>query len=161
MTKAHVLDCGNSRRLGPYQGANRALRLTCACLPDRQAGLEARPGLPMGPGSHIRSRRAIHTSRSRFICRPFPEPTQGPSVVGEALAQVKNSTSKQHPLLFSEEQRYCDYSAEDSSIAGKIVVCEANGGLADKSICEPRSAGAAGVMLINANVNGYTTVLRD
>jgi hypothetical protein len=30
MTKAHVLDCGNSRRLGPYQHADRGLQLGSA-----------------------------------------------------------------------------------------------------------------------------------
>nr|TKV94316.1 hypothetical protein SEVIR_9G285900v2 [Setaria viridis] len=96
---------------------------------------------------------------------PFPADVQllkGPRVVGETLTQATNSSSKPYPLLYSEEQQHCDYSAEDSSIAGKIVVCEANGGLADKSIIRDlRSAAAGGVVLINADINGYTTVLRD
>jgi hypothetical protein len=48
MNKIHVLECGNGRRMGPYQGADWA-RLTHAHLPDRQAGREARPGFPAGP----------------------------------------------------------------------------------------------------------------
>uniref|UniRef100_K4ALB7 Subtilisin-like protease fibronectin type-III domain-containing protein n=1 Tax=Setaria italica TaxID=4555 RepID=K4ALB7_SETIT len=99
------------------------------------------------------------------VNRSFPADVQllkGPRVVGETLTQATNSSSKPYPLLYSEEQQHCDYSAEDSSIAGKIVVCEANGGLADKSIIRDlRSAAAGGVVLINADINGYTTVLRD
>ncbi|CAL4932972.1 unnamed protein product [Urochloa decumbens] len=103
------------------------------------------------------------------VDRSFPADVQllkGPRIVGEALTQAKNATSKQYPLLYSEEQRDCQYSAGDgddsSVVAGKIVVCASNGGLTDKStIRDLESAGAAGVVLINADTNGYTTVLRD
>lgn len=91
------------------------------------------------------------------------ELVNGPHVVGEALTTQVNSSSadKQYPLLFSKEQPYCQYG-EDSSIAGKILVCEASESPAEKStIRELVRAGAAGVVLANANTSGCTIVLQD
>jgi hypothetical protein len=47
MTKAHILDCGNGQRLGPYQGTDRGLQLGFAlCVPASPTGrLVERPGL--------------------------------------------------------------------------------------------------------------------
>ncbi|VAH26239.1 unnamed protein product [Triticum turgidum subsp. durum] len=49
----------------------------------------------------------------------------GKSIHGEALTQKASTSSKLHPLLYSEERRYCNYDG-DSSIAGKILLCEDN-----------------------------------
>ncbi|XP_062189923.1 subtilisin-like protease [Phragmites australis] len=92
---------------------------------------------------------------------------KGVSVAGEAINQVTNSSSKTYPLLYSEERRNCIYHGEESKVAGKIVICDAVDNLlpyntSEKSILrEIKSAGAAGVVLINTNADGYTTVLWD
>ncbi|CAD6212283.1 unnamed protein product [Miscanthus lutarioriparius] len=92
------------------------------------------------------------------------ELVNGPHVAGEALTQVKNSSSpnKKYPLLFSEERRHCQYGDDSSIVAGKILVCEATDLPTEMSnIRDLLSAGAAGVVLTNSNTSGYTIVVRD
>ncbi|CAN6305499.1 unnamed protein product [Urochloa humidicola] len=141
--------------IGAFSAVSRGIDMVCA------AG-------NTGPtaSSVVNDAPWLLTVAAGSVDRIFPadvELLKGPRVVGEALNQAKNASSKQYPLLFSEEHRDCDYSTGDSSaVAGKIVVCAASDGPTDKStIRDLDSAGAAGVVLINSDTNGYTTVLRD
>jgi subtilisin family serine protease len=88
----------------------------------------------------------------------------GKRIHGEALTQKKNakaSTRSSYPLVFSKARRYCDYH-NVSSIAGKILVCEAIMTKTQKSdIRNIMGAGAAGVVLFNDETSGYTTQLQD
>jgi hypothetical protein len=88
----------------------------------------------------------------------------GKRIHGEALTQKKNakaSTRSSYPLVFSKARRYCDYH-NVSSIAGKILVCEAIMNKTQKSdIRNIMGAGAAGVVLFNDETSGYTTQLQD
>ncbi|PAN15510.1 hypothetical protein PAHAL_2G493200 [Panicum hallii] len=94
---------------------------------------------------------------------------KGVSVAGEAINQATNSSTKPpFPVLYSEERRNCIYRGEERKVvAGKIVICEAVDNLlpyntSEKSILRDiKSAGAAGVVLINTKADGYTTVLYD
>jgi subtilisin family serine protease len=95
---------------------------------------------------------------------------EGVTVAGEAINQVttNSSTKPTHPVLYSEERRNCIYRGEERKVvASKIVVCEAVDNLlpyntSEKSILRDiKSAGAAGVVLINTKADGYTTVLYD
>ncbi|KAF7006648.1 hypothetical protein CFC21_021673 [Triticum aestivum] len=83
----------------------------------------------------------------------------GKHIDGEALAQVTKPTSKPYPLLYSEERRYCNYEG-DSSIAGKILLCEDNFSKVQQSkIRNIMSAGVVGVVLFNNRICGYSTFL--
>ncbi|KAE8795366.1 Subtilisin-like protease [Hordeum vulgare] len=85
----------------------------------------------------------------------------GKSIDGEALTQTANPSSKLHSLLYSEEWRYCNYEY-DSSITGKILVCKDNKSRAQRSkIGSIVGAGAAGVVLFNDGISGYTTIVAD
>ncbi|KAG8079271.1 hypothetical protein GUJ93_ZPchr0007g5288 [Zizania palustris] len=87
----------------------------------------------------------------------------GKLIDGESLSRVRkmNSSSKSHPLLYSEEQRSCWFS-DKGIVDGKIVVCQVWSSLLQNVLVNHlRRAGAAGVVLINDKINGYTTVLRD
>ncbi|XP_039797950.1 subtilisin-like protease [Panicum virgatum] len=90
-------------------------------------------------------------------------------VAGEAINQQQVTNSSTFPVLYSEERRSCIYRGEEQrrAVAGKIVICEAVDNLlpyntSEKSILRDiKSAGAAGVVLINTKADGYTTVLYD
>uniref|UniRef100_A0ACD5YYK4 Uncharacterized protein n=1 Tax=Avena sativa TaxID=4498 RepID=A0ACD5YYK4_AVESA len=85
----------------------------------------------------------------------------GKIIHGEALTQEAQSNSKSYPLLFSEERRYCEYEYY-SSVAGKILVCEAMMSNIQKSnIRYALGAGASGVVLFNDEASDYATILRD
>jgi len=90
------------------------------------------------------------------------------TVAGEAINQQVTNSSTLFPVLYSDERRNCIYRGEErKAVAGKIVICEAVGNLlpyntSEKSILRDiKSAGAAGVVLINTKADGYTTVLYD
>ncbi|XBI98897.1 hypothetical protein VPH35_019079 [Triticum aestivum] len=70
---------------------------------------------------------------------------------GEALTQVKMPTSKSYPLLYSEENRFCE-NEDRISITGKIVY---------STIRSIMDAGAAGVVLFNDEADGYSILLQD
>uniref|UniRef100_A0ACD5X0Q3 Uncharacterized protein n=1 Tax=Avena sativa TaxID=4498 RepID=A0ACD5X0Q3_AVESA len=84
----------------------------------------------------------------------------GRRIDGEALTQLlaakPKPSSGRYPLLFSKARPSCDYENNRSVVAGKILVCGA--GAKIHSLID---AGAAGVLLSSAELNGYTTVLRD
>jgi subtilisin family serine protease len=85
----------------------------------------------------------------------------GKSIHGEALTQEAKPRSKSYPLLFSEARRYCEYG-DENSVAGKIIVCESTMSAFQKSqVHSLIGAGAAGVVLFNDDLSGYTTLLRD
>ena len=90
------------------------------------------------------------------------------TVAGEAINQQVTNSSTLFPVLYSDERRNCIYRGEErKAVAGKIVICEAVDNLlpyntSEKSILRDiKSAGAAGVVLINTKADGYTTVLYD
>ncbi|KAF7093905.1 LOW QUALITY PROTEIN: hypothetical protein CFC21_096282 [Triticum aestivum] len=85
----------------------------------------------------------------------------GKSIEGEALTQIANPSLKLHSLLYSEKWRYCNYDY-DSSIIGKILVCKDNKSKAQQSkIRNIVGTGAAGVVLFNDEISGYTTIATD
>uniref|UniRef100_A0ACD5U1D6 Uncharacterized protein n=1 Tax=Avena sativa TaxID=4498 RepID=A0ACD5U1D6_AVESA len=86
----------------------------------------------------------------------------GKKIHGEALTQKASTSSRSYPLVFlSKENRYCEHH-NNSSIAGKILVCEVNTAKNQKSdISNIMGAGAAGVVLFNDDTSGYTTEVRD
>ncbi|XP_037480387.1 subtilisin-like protease [Triticum dicoccoides] len=85
----------------------------------------------------------------------------GKIIDGEALTQKASPSSKSHPLVYSEERRYCNYS-DDSGIAGKILVCENTKSETQKSnVRRIVGAGASGVVLFNDKISGYTTIVQD
>ncbi|VAH42008.1 unnamed protein product [Triticum turgidum subsp. durum] len=80
---------------------------------------------------------------------------------GEALTQVKMPTSKLYPLLYSEENSFCE-NEDHISITGKIVVCQAMTPMPQYStIRSIMDAGAAGVVLFNDEADGYSILLQD
>ncbi|OEL26673.1 Subtilisin-like protease SBT5.3 [Dichanthelium oligosanthes] len=113
------------------------------------------------------------TVAASSVDRSLPAEVQlgkGVSIAGEAINQVMtNSTTKHlYPVLYSEERRNCTYRGKERrKVAGKIVICEAVDNLlayntSEKAILRDiKSAGAAGVVLINTKVDGYTSVLYD
>uniref|UniRef100_A0A0E0KFC7 Subtilisin-like protease n=1 Tax=Oryza punctata TaxID=4537 RepID=A0A0E0KFC7_ORYPU len=90
----------------------------------------------------------------------------GELVAGQALAQQPNSSSSSrssYPLLFSEKQPKCNELAGivGDDVAGHLVVCQSDP-VEDESIVSAMMAtGAGGVVLINTESEGYTTVLED
>ncbi|KAE8782213.1 Subtilisin-like protease [Hordeum vulgare] len=85
----------------------------------------------------------------------------GKRIDGEALTQKASKSSKPHPLLYSEAQRYCNYKS-DSGIAGMMLVCEGTRSTVQQSnIRRVVGAGAAGVVLFNDGISGYATMVRD
>ncbi|KAM3372125.1 hypothetical protein ACQJBY_019155 [Aegilops geniculata] len=85
----------------------------------------------------------------------------GKSIDGEALTQKVSPSSKSHPLLYSEERRYCNYKS-GSGITGKILVCEGTRSKTQQSnIHRIVGAGAAGVVLFNDEISGYSTMVQD
>lgn len=114
------------------------------------------------------------TVAASSVDRSLPAEVQlgeGVTVAGEAINQVTtNSSTKMptYPVLYSEERHNCVYRGEElKAVYGKIVVCETVDNLlpystSEKSILRDiKSAGAAGVVLINTKADGYTTVLYD
>ncbi|KAL5198426.1 hypothetical protein ABZP36_001938 [Zizania latifolia] len=103
-------------------------------------------------------------SKKPGFLRAFPDQTlQLMTTHTPDRVRKRNSSSKSHshPLLYSEEQRSCWFS-DKGSVDGKIVVCQVWGSLLQNVLVNDlRRAGAAGVVLINDRINGYTTVLRD
>ncbi|VAH42007.1 unnamed protein product [Triticum turgidum subsp. durum] len=85
----------------------------------------------------------------------------GKIIEGEALTQKASPSSKSHPLVYSEERRYCNYS-DDSDITGKILVCENTKSETQQSnVRRIVGAGASGVVLFNNEISGYTTIVQD
>uniref|UniRef100_J3LQ04 Subtilisin-like protease n=1 Tax=Oryza brachyantha TaxID=4533 RepID=J3LQ04_ORYBR len=90
----------------------------------------------------------------------------GELVDGQALAQeaAANSSSRtsSYPLLFSEKLPHCNelVGAVGSGVAGHLVVCQADA-LGEPVVSAMMVAGAGGVVLINRESDGYTTVLQD
>ncbi|XP_037481212.1 subtilisin-like protease 4 [Triticum dicoccoides] len=85
----------------------------------------------------------------------------GKSIDGEAVTQKVSPSSKSHPLLYSEERRYCNYKS-GSGITGKILVCEGTRSKTQLSnIHRIVGAGAAGVVLFNDEISGYATMVQD
>ncbi|XP_020183805.1 subtilisin-like protease [Aegilops tauschii subsp. strangulata] len=85
----------------------------------------------------------------------------GKIIDGEALTQKASPSSKSHPLVYSEERRYCNYS-DDSGITGKILVCENTKSETQQSnVRRIVGAGASGVVLFNDEISGYTTIVQD
>ncbi|KAL6657331.1 hypothetical protein ACP70R_005111 [Stipagrostis hirtigluma subsp. patula] len=123
------------------------------------------------PASVVNDAPWIFTVAASSVDRSFLASVQlgeGVTVAGEAINQVTNSSSKPpYPLLYSDERRSCDYNGQEAKVAGKIVICEAVDNLlpyntSEKSIVPAiKSAGAAGVVLINTKADGHTTVLWD
>ncbi|XP_051210849.1 subtilisin-like protease [Lolium perenne] len=84
----------------------------------------------------------------------------GKSIHGEALTQKAKTRSKLYPLLFSDARPFCEFDI--TSVAGKIIVCEATDEDVEKyEVYNLIDAGAAGVVLFNDDISGYTTLLRD
>ncbi|KQK03416.1 hypothetical protein BRADI_2g07730v3 [Brachypodium distachyon] len=83
----------------------------------------------------------------------------GKIIEGQALNQVVKPSSELYPLLYSEERRQCSYAGE-SSVVGKMVVCEFVLGQ-ESEIRGIIGAGAAGVVLFNNEAIDYATVLAD
>uniref|UniRef100_A0A0D3FK43 Subtilisin-like protease n=1 Tax=Oryza barthii TaxID=65489 RepID=A0A0D3FK43_9ORYZ len=87
----------------------------------------------------------------------------GELVAGQALAQQPNSSTSYYPLLFSEKQPKCNELAGivGDGVAGHLVVCQSDP-VEDESVVSAMMAtGAGGVVLINTESEGYTTVLED
>ncbi|XP_037488718.1 subtilisin-like protease [Triticum dicoccoides] len=85
----------------------------------------------------------------------------GKIIEGEALTQKASPSSKSHPLVYSEERRYCNYS-DDSDITGKILVCENTKSETQQSnVRRIVGAGASCVVLFNNEISGYTTIVQD
>ncbi|KQJ87525.1 subtilisin-like protease SBT1.2 [Brachypodium distachyon] len=83
----------------------------------------------------------------------------GYQINGEAFTQVSNSSSKTFPL-YMDEQHNCK-SFSQGSVTGKIVICHDTGSITKSDIRGIISAGAAGVVLINNEDAGFTTLLQD
>jgi subtilisin family serine protease len=88
----------------------------------------------------------------------------GNHIHGEAFNQHSNSNSKPFPLYLD---KHCKSLAAGRNVSGKLVICHNTGsmnetGSIDKSdVSGIMSAGAAGVVLINRKVAGFTTLLED
>jgi subtilisin family serine protease len=85
----------------------------------------------------------------------------GKRIDGEALNQVaKSDDTKSYPLLYSDKGRFCEY--EDAhAVTGKIVVCEVSKHYIAQqaNIQRVMRSGAAGVVLMNDEISGYTIFL--
>ncbi|VAI41760.1 unnamed protein product [Triticum turgidum subsp. durum] len=84
--------------------------------------------------------------------------SNGKCIHGEGLSQVAKPRSKMYPLLYSEERGKFDYM-DNHVVSEKIVVCETD--TTRENIDNIMSAGAAGVVLLNGESNGYTIELED
>uniref|UniRef100_A0A453MTH7 Subtilisin-like protease n=2 Tax=Aegilops tauschii subsp. strangulata TaxID=200361 RepID=A0A453MTH7_AEGTS len=116
-----------------------------------------------GPDSHSVNNDApwILTVGASLVDRSFDigvNLSNGKCIHGEGLSQVAKPRSKMYPLLYSEERGKFDYM--DNHVVGeKIVVCETD--TTRENIDNIMSAGAAGVVLLNGESNGYTIELED
>ncbi|XP_037455133.1 subtilisin-like protease 4 [Triticum dicoccoides] len=116
-----------------------------------------------GPDSHSVNNDApwLLTVGASSVDRSFDigvNLSNGKCIHGEGLSQVAKPRSKMYPLLYSEERGKYDYM--DNHVVGeKIVVCETD--TTRENINNIMSAGAAGVVLLNGESNGYTIELED
>uniref|UniRef100_A0A0E0LPY2 Subtilisin-like protease n=1 Tax=Oryza punctata TaxID=4537 RepID=A0A0E0LPY2_ORYPU len=118
-----------------------------------------------GPGFETLSNEApwMLTVAAGSVDRRFSAPTRlgdGRLIDGEALHQGTNSSGKAYPLFYSKEQAGLCEIADTGNINGKIVLCRLEGS-PPTVVDNIKSAGAAGVVLINSDLLGYTTILRD
>ncbi|XP_047057769.1 subtilisin-like protease 1 [Lolium rigidum] len=139
--------------IGAFSAISKGITVVCA------AGNE-------GPTSGFLSNDApwLLTVAAGSVDRSFQAEVclgNGKRIYGQALTQEAKPSSKSYPLIFSEKFRYCEYD-EDNAIVGKILVCES---MSEKNqyykIPHLMIAGAAGVVLFNNKVNGYTIDLLD
>ncbi|CAN6339634.1 unnamed protein product [Urochloa humidicola] len=123
-----------------------------------------------GPGASTLHNDApwMLTVAAGSIDRLIPADVQledGDLVLGESLGKrTSSSTSKGWaPIIYSKNQQYCDYPEAETSINGKVVVCDAgyNPAYQYDIIERALDSGAEGVVLIDRPENGYTTVLDD
>uniref|UniRef100_A0A0D9VQV0 Subtilisin-like protease n=1 Tax=Leersia perrieri TaxID=77586 RepID=A0A0D9VQV0_9ORYZ len=112
----------------------------------------------------------ILTVGAGSVDRSFPAQVwlqNGDTVPGESLADRTASTSDEwFPLHYSNDpaQRYCNYPEIEGQFTGKIVVCDASSGQKRQRAIIENLLGdndAEGVVLIDLEEHGYTTILQD
>jgi subtilisin family serine protease len=152
MDKSYKFDL-NPIAIGAFSAVSKGIIVVCSAGnkgPEMGSVENDAPWfLTVGAGSVDRSFGAgVHLANGRHID-------------GDALNQVGKFDSKPHPLLYTDEGRYCEYK-DDHTITGKIVVCEINDDIdtQEPSIIDIIGAGAAGVVLANDKTSGYSTILR-
>uniref|UniRef100_A0ACD5YPZ7 Uncharacterized protein n=1 Tax=Avena sativa TaxID=4498 RepID=A0ACD5YPZ7_AVESA len=87
----------------------------------------------------------------------------GKRIDGEALTQVPKSSSNLYPLHYEDRREDCNYFYDDpSDVAGKIVVCKNMSPKVEVSdILRVMDAGAAGVVVFDDEIRGYSTAVKD
>ena len=138
--------------IGAFSAVSKGIVVVCAAANN-------------GPASATRSNEApwMVTVAASSVDRRFSAPTRlgdGRVIDGEALDQASNSSGKAYPLSYSKEQAGLCEIADTGDIKGKIVLCKLEGS-PPTVVDNIKRGGAAGVVLINTDLLGYTTILRD
>uniref|UniRef100_A0A0D9XC13 Subtilisin-like protease n=1 Tax=Leersia perrieri TaxID=77586 RepID=A0A0D9XC13_9ORYZ len=146
--------------IGAFAAVSRGITVVCA------AGNK-------GPELGTLSNEApwLLTVAAGTVDRRFSADTRlgdGKLVAGEALHSTTTSTtisnSSSHPLLYSNYQNDCD-NVDTTTVNGKIVLCQLSLNTASSQqkafVDAVKRAGAAGIVLKNPSIFGYTIILRD